>query len=76
MRKPGMVLLIVLAVALLAASVVLYQKLQTSKADYATLQADEQATTERYEAAIDEIAGIQESLEAVDIGDQGTQALA
>ena len=76
MRKPAMVLLIVVAVALLAASVVLYQKLQTSKADYVTLQADEQATTDRYEAAIDEIAGIQESLEAIDIGDQGTQALA
>jgi chromosome segregation ATPase len=76
MRKPVLVLLIVLVVALLGASLALYQKLQTSRTDYATLQADEKATTERYEAAVDEIASIQESLEAIDTGDQGTQALA
>ncbi len=48
MRKPVLFALFVAIVALLGATVVLYQKLQKSSSNYATLQADEQATRDRY----------------------------
>jgi len=77
MRKP--VLFVSLAVAvllLLGVAGVLYQKLQQKSTDYAALQADEQAARERYGESINEIAAIQDSLNAIMLGDEGAQALA
>jgi predicted nucleic acid-binding Zn-ribbon protein len=55
---------------------VLYQRLQQRSADYTALQADEQATRDRYSRAIEEIAAIQDSLNAIVLGDEGARALA
>jgi peptidoglycan hydrolase CwlO-like protein len=77
MRKP--VLFVSLAVAvllLLGLAGALYQKLQQKSTEYAVLQADEQAARDRYGEAINEIAAIQDSLNAIMLGDNGAQALA
>lgn len=75
MRKIVFAVLIVAAVALAGVTLSLNQKLGRSRADFVTLQAEEQATSARYAAAIDEVASIQESLQDIDLGEQGTQAL-
>ena len=75
MRKIVFAVLIVAAVVMTGMTLSLNQKLGQSKADFATLQAEEQATSARYAAAIDEVASIQESLQEIDLGEQGTQAL-
>lgn len=75
MRKIILPILILAAIGLGGWAVSLNQKLGQSKADYTTLQAQEQATSARYAAAIDEVASIQESLKGIDLGDQGAQAL-
>ena len=75
MRKFLLAVAILALVALAGVTVSLNQKLGQSRADYSSLQADEQATSARYAAAIDEVAAIQESLRDIDLGDQGTQAL-
>ncbi len=53
----------------------LNQNLAQSRTEYATLRADEAATRERYGQAIGEIAAIQDSLEAIVVGDDGTRKL-
>ena len=75
MRKFVFAALVVAAVALLGLTLSLNQKLGRTKADFAALQSEEQTTSARYAAAIDEVASIQESLKDIDLGDQGTQAL-
>jgi len=75
MRKIVFIGLIVAAAALLGVTLSLNQKLGQSRADFTTLQTEEQATSARYAAAIDEVASIQESLQDIDLGEQGTQAL-
>ncbi|MBM4129426.1 hypothetical protein FJ250_00130 [bacterium] len=75
MRKIVVGILVVVAVALAAWVLSLNQKLGQSRADFATLQAEEQATSARYAAAIDEVVSIQESLKEIDLGEHGTQAL-
>lgn len=76
MRKFVLAGLIVAAVVLLGVTLSLNQKLGQTRADFTTLQTEEQATSARYAAAIDEVASIQESLQAIDLGEQGTQDLA
>lgn len=75
MRKFVLAALVVAAVVLLGLTLTLNQKLGRTKADFAALQSEEQTTSARYAAAIDEVASIQESLKDIDLGDQGTQAL-
>lgn len=75
MRKIVVAVLIVAAAGLTGLAVNLNQKLDQSRAEFATLQAEEQATSARYAAAIDEVASIQESLKDIDLGENGTQAL-
>ena len=75
MRKVLLAIAILALVALAGVTLSLNQKLGQSRADFASLQAEEQATSARYAAAIDEVASIQESLRDIDLGDQGTQAL-
>jgi peptidoglycan hydrolase CwlO-like protein len=77
MRKPVVVFSLVAAVVLLlGAAFVLYQKLQARTAEYTTLQANEQETRRRYSQAIDEIAAIQDSLNAIALGEEGARQLA
>ncbi|MBM4117780.1 hypothetical protein FJ251_08560 [bacterium] len=75
MRKPIPYVLTLLVIVFLVASGMLYQKLQQRNAAYATLQADEQATRDRYSEAITEIAAIQDSLNAIVLGEEGAAAL-
>jgi len=75
MKKIVLPLLVVVAIASVGLTVSYNQKLSQSRADYAALQAEEQATNTRYAAAIEEVAAIQESLDDIDLGEQGTQAL-
>lgn len=75
MRKIVVGVLAVAAVGLAVWALSLNQKLGQSRADFQTLQAEEQATSARYAAAIDEVVAIQESLKEIDLGDNGTQAL-
>lgn len=76
MRKGVLIALVVVILALLAASGALYQRLQKRSADYAALQTEEQEARARYGQAIDEIAAIQDSLNAIILGEDGAQALA
>jgi predicted RNase H-like nuclease (RuvC/YqgF family) len=69
MSRPVVIALAVLAVALGATTAVLYQKYRTTSANYASLQYDEAATRNRYGAAINEIAAIQDSLNAIVFGE-------
>ena len=75
MRKIILAVLILAAIGLGGWAISLNQKLGQSQADYTTLQAQDQATSARYAAAIDEVASIQESLKGIDLGDQGAKAL-
>ncbi len=75
MKKIILPILALAAIGLGGWAVSLNQKLTQSQADYTSLQAQEQATSARYAAAIDEVASIQESLKGIDFGDEGTKAL-
>jgi len=75
MKKIILPVLAAVAIIAVGVSFSYHQKLGNSRAEYATLQAEEQATNARYAAAIDEVASIQESLQDIDLGEQGTQAL-
>jgi chromosome segregation ATPase len=76
MSKPIQFVLIAGVVLLAGAAAFLYQRVQKTSAEYATLQADEQAMRNRYGNAINEIAMIQDSLNAIVLGDEGARALA
>ncbi len=77
MRKPVVVFSLVAAVVLLlGAAIVLYQKLERRTAEYTTLQANEQETRRRYGQAIEEIGAIQDSLNAIALGEEGARQLA
>lgn len=75
MKKILVPILAAIAVVSLGVAYSYNQKLAQSRADYAMLQAEEQATNARYGAAIEEVASIQQSLNEIDLGEQGTQAL-
>ena len=75
MRKSVLTILIIVLVLLLGASGTFYSKLKTSRANYAALQTEEQATRDRYGMAINEIATIQDSLNAIVMGADGAAAL-
>ncbi len=73
MRKPIQILLVVVLVALLGGIVVSYQQYKKAQANFATLQADSDATRARYTEAINEIATIQDSLNAIVMKAPGTR---
>lgn len=75
MKKAVVPLLVVLTIVSLGAAFSFNQKLTQARTDFAALQAEEQATNVRYSAAIEEVASIQQSLNEIDLGEQGTQAL-
>jgi hypothetical protein len=71
MRKPAVIALIALAVVLLGAAAVLFQKYRQADSDYRAMRALEAETRGRYGAAIGEIAAIQDSLNSIVLGDAG-----
>ena len=75
MRKLAVFALAVVVIALGATTALYYQRYEKSRAEYATLQADEHETRNRYGQAINEIAAIQDSLNTIILGDQGARQL-
>jgi len=69
MRKPVVVLLVVVIGLLLVATGVLFQRYQKTSADYVQTKAAEETARSGYAEAIDAIAEIQDSLDAIAIGD-------
>ncbi len=71
MRKPVLFGLVAVVVLLLGATGVLYSKYRKTSADYAEMQVAEEQIRNRYGRAINEIASIQDSLNAIVLGDAG-----
>lgn len=76
MRKTGVAVLVLVCLALLGATVVFYSKYHKSTTAYAQMTASEAATRARYGEAINEIATIQDSLNAIVVGEEAAGALA
>jgi archaellum component FlaC len=76
MRSPVVIALVAVALLLAGATALLYQKYSTTSASFAKLQTDEQEMRGRYGAAIDEIAAIQDSLNAIALGDSAAGLVA
>lgn len=68
MRKPIVITLSAVIALLLGATGILYSKYQQASTGYTNLQASEQETKNRYGEAINEIAAIQDSLNAIALG--------
>jgi len=75
MRKPVVFVLAALAVMLVGATAVLTYKYQKTTKDLAMVQAEREATNDRYSNAINEIAVIQDSLNAIALGDSAAALL-
>ena len=75
MRKPVQITLAALVVVLLGATTALYLRYQKTSTDLANLKTEEEATRNRYGEAINSIAVIQDSLNAIVLGDSVTQLL-
>jgi predicted RNase H-like nuclease (RuvC/YqgF family) len=69
MRKPVLTLLIVAAVALAGTTAYLYSRFTQTSAELATVKVAEEASRNRYAQTIDAIAEIQDSLNAIMVGD-------
>jgi len=69
MRRSNVIVLGLIGVLLLGSTAVLYSKYRRSQADYAQMTAQEQETRTRYGQAIGEIAAIQDSLDAIVVGE-------
>jgi uncharacterized coiled-coil protein SlyX len=69
-RRPVVILLALLGVGLLASTALFYSKYQKSEANVAQMSAESQDTQLRYGQAINEIAAIQDSLNAIVLGDE------
>lgn len=76
MRNPVVIALVAVAVLLAGATAFVYQKYSQTSASYAQLQTEEQEMRGRYGAAIDEIAMIQDSLNAIALGDSAAGLVA
>ena len=74
MRKPVVFVLVLISVLLLGATVVTYSKYRKSVSDYALATAEQEATRVRYDRAVGEIVAIQDSLNAIVLG-QGESSL-
>jgi predicted RNase H-like nuclease (RuvC/YqgF family) len=68
-RRPVAILLVLIGVGLLASTALFYSKYQKSEANVAQMTAENQDTQLRYGQAINEIAAIQDSLNAIVLGD-------
>ena len=69
MRRPVVILVALIGVGLLASTALFYSKYRKSEANVAQMTAENQDTQLRYGQAINEIAAIQDSLNAIVLGD-------
>src|SRR2546427_12942809 len=75
MRKNSVWALALVSVLLVGTSIMFFTKYRKSVADYAQLRTDDETTRLRYGVAIGEIATIQDSLNAIVLGEESVQAL-
>jgi len=75
MRRTIVFALALIAVALLGATVVFYSKYQKSVADYTQATADQETMRLRYDRAVGEIVMIQDSLNAIVLGEDAARLL-
>jgi uncharacterized coiled-coil protein SlyX len=73
MRKTVLFGLVAVILVLGGATGMLYGKYKKSQSDYASMQASEEAARNRYANTIDAIAEIQDSLNAISLGDANVQ---
>jgi DNA repair exonuclease SbcCD ATPase subunit len=74
MRKPLQFVLAAAVVVLAGAAAFFYSQFQKTTASYSTLQASDQATRDQYEQTINSIAEIQDSLNALALGNSKVPA--
>lgn len=70
MSKTMTIVLAVVAVLLAGTTTVMYAKYRATSTDYATVKLEEEKTRARYAEAINSIAAIQDSLNAIIVGDR------
>ncbi len=75
MRRPAVLAMVAAIVLLLAATAVLFTRYQRVTADYRSTKAAEESVRTRYAETIDAIAEIQDSLNAISLGDTNVQLL-
>jgi len=75
MRKTVLFGLVALSVLLAGATAMIYAKYQKTSADYAQMVADEESTRVRYGQAINEIGMIQDSLNAIVLGQDAARLI-
>jgi hypothetical protein len=75
MRKPALIALAIVIVLLLAATGVLYQKYRKTATDYTDAKTAEETAQSRYSDAVNSIAEIQDSLNAIALGDTSVRLL-
>jgi predicted RNase H-like nuclease (RuvC/YqgF family) len=75
MRRNTVVALAIVSVLLVGTTVMSYSKYKKSESNYAQLQSENESTRQRYGAALNEIATIQDSLNAIVLGDESVQAI-
>jgi uncharacterized coiled-coil protein SlyX len=75
MRKPVQIALGVVVVLLIGATSVLFMRYQKATADYREVKASEESARARYDQTIDAIAEIQDSLNAISLGDSNVKMI-
>lgn len=75
MRKAAVALLVLISVALVGTTVIFFTKYKKSVESYAEMKASDESTRLRYGQAINEIAQIQDSLNAIVLGEESVQGL-
>lgn len=73
MRKSVGVVLVLISLVLLGAAGVTYSRYKKSQADYAQATAQQESMRQRYDQAVNEIVSIQDSLNAITVGENQSQ---
>jgi len=76
MRKPTVVVLALVSLLLVGTTGIFYSKYRKSVASYTQLKSEDESTRLRYGAALTEIATIQDSLNAIVLGEDGMRGVA
>jgi len=76
MRRMSVVALALISLVLIGSTIFFYSKYKKSQADYTQLQTEDESTRLRYGNAIAEIATIQDSLNAIVLGDEPVEGAA
>lgn len=75
MRRAGVFVLALISVALIGTTSVFYSKYKRSAADYSAMTVEKESMRQRYGQAIDEIATIQDSLNAIALGEDAARMI-